>query len=29
MCIVLNTYRIGKVRIEYVLYRLLTVSHQC
>jgi len=23
-----NTYRIGKVRIEYVSYRLLTVSSQ-
>jgi len=28
MCIVSNTYRIGKVRIEYVSYRLLTVSSQ-
>jgi len=28
MCIVLNTYRISKVRIEYVSYRLLTVSSQ-
>ena len=28
MCIVLNMYRIGKVRIEYVSYRLLTVSSQ-
>jgi len=26
--IVSNTYRIGKVRIEYVSYRLLTVSSQ-
>jgi len=26
MCIVLNTYLIGKVRIEYVSYWLLTVS---
>ena len=28
ICIVSNTYRIGKVRIEYVSYRLLTVSSQ-
>ena len=28
MCIVLNTYRIGKVCIEYVSYWLLTVSSQ-
>jgi len=28
MCIVSNTFRISKVRIEYVLYLLLTVSSQ-
>jgi len=28
MCIVSNTYRIGKVRIEYVSIRLMTVSSQ-
>jgi len=28
MCIVSNKYRIGKVRIEYVSYWLLTVSSQ-
>jgi len=28
ICIVSNTYRIDKVHIEYVSYRLLTVSSQ-
>jgi len=28
MCIVSNTYRIGKVRIEYISIRLMTVSSQ-
>jgi len=28
MCILSNMYRIGKVRIEYVSYLLLTISFQ-